>query len=191
MQKHTLLDLQPIFADYLDKPGFARYTIEKIATKKKGKDLVTAFKISNKGDKDIIIAILKKPAGNKSTERLHLKKSENRILTITSGTEAETDDVSIDPKGVFPVCLLGIKGPGGIVYSDKNRDIRFLDIVNDTPLAKAGIKDNMKLISINGEAPDSEDICRLNLALLRPQGTTLKLTVSEDDGEPREVTVQY
>lgn len=192
MQKHTVVDLGVFAKDYLEKPGFAEYTIKKVGVLEENGHYIHTFEIENVGDKIIYTNLKVESPLENYTKKLVIKKKGRFIIKVKSLDKLADDIViKVDPDNIFPIWKSGMRGCGGIVYVTPGKEIVFYGVIDDAPLARAGIKNGMKLLKIDGEELAGKDLEELNLILLKPAGTHLKLLVKSGKKEPGEVIVVY
>ena len=205
MQKNCSEHIEGLLSNYLNTPGYARYTVNKLKIDK-GKDYyLHTYEIRNVAYSEI------SPAGKEIhtelkvqsdlenyTQKLVLDINQSIDVQVKSTKEAGADTVIVDPEGVFPVWEYGLKGPGGMVYENNQGEVTFVNIVNRSPLAIAGVKNSMILLKVNGEdlmgnppCPTGQSLHELNALLWRPTGTTLNCLVKKKDEAPYEVTIRY
>ena len=182
-------NLKILLKDYLYTPGFGEYEVKKLDRIKRKNYFITTYKITNTGNKSIFTEFRIKSDIQDSSDYFFLRKGESIKLRVKS--EKDRDTVIIDPRGIFPVRESGLMGAGGLVYRDNTGKVRFVGIVENSPLSGAGIRNNMILIKIEGESLENKSMEELNRLLLRPKGTILKLLVKEEGEEPQEVRVLY
>lgn len=191
MEKHCARQYHDMLIDYLDNPGYARYELTESEPVFNSEYYVRNYEMRNVGDKDIVVPYRVQSDMESYTSELFLKKGASHIFHTKSQRLDTSDIVVIDPEGIYPVCRAGLKGPGATVYSNQQGEVKAYNIASGAPFANAGINEDMSLISINSEDLAGKDLGALNHAMLRPEGTEIRLLVKEGDALPHEVTVTY
>jgi hypothetical protein len=191
MEKHCGRQYHEMLVDHLDNPGYARYELTRNGSVHDNEYCVHNYEIKNVGDKDIFVPYKVNSDMENYTRTLFLKKGESYSLRVKSLQDDALDHVIIDPEEICPVCRAGLKGPGATVYSNQQGEVKAYNIIAGAPFAKAGINENMSIISVNGEDLAGKDPRTLNHMMLRPEGTEVRLSVKQGDAEPYEVTIVY
>lgn len=188
MQKHTRADLKSLFADYLTKPGFARYRIVMNKVVATGGIYHHTYSIENVSDKDIYAPVLVKSSLQTRTTFLKLAKGQSALIAVRTRTIDEKGLISVDPENILPVWRHGIRGGGGFLYLDPKGNPRFIWIMKDSPFARVGIKNKMTLLEVNGKKVATTSVEELNRIFFRPRETVVKVKVKE---LPAPVLVRY
>jgi hypothetical protein len=188
MQKHTKVNLKSLFAEYLTKPGFARYRLVMHKVVLRGKIYHFTYSIENVSDKDIYVPVLVK--SSLVTKRVFLKiaKGHDALIDVRTRTLDEKELVTVDPENVLPVWRGGIRGGGGFLYFDPKKQPRFIWVMKGSPFARAGIKDKMTLLEVDGKKIVTSSVEELNRVFFQPRDTELKVRVKE---LPTPVVVRY
>jgi len=196
MEPYASEKLKEYFDDYLTRPGFARYSTANVSARAKldgdGRliDIYTTTLLHNRGDKAICSECMMRDGETVVYQKLMVAKGAGCTFTVEGSDPIGQGSLKIDGRDQFPLCEEGITGCGGMaVYEGK--EIRFREVVRDTPLSRAGIQNGMVLVTIDGALPPEGDVCRLNMLLQRPRGSRMKLMVRAGEQKPLEVVVKY
>jgi hypothetical protein len=193
MDRHSPVRLEGIFDDYLAKPGFARYRAAYVAGRMEpGKYIRHTVHVTNTGGKTLWVDVEMKSLGEKRMRNINIEKGGSALFEVGDDLENGYGEgtLTIDPRGIFPVCQDGLRGAGGMATYE-GREIRLRDIVDNTPLARAGVKDGDELLAVDGKTPAGGAICRLNNDLVNPRGSSLLLKIRTPKKEIREVRLRY
>jgi hypothetical protein len=191
MKKYCRKEYHQIITDYITKPGYARYEIERLGVELKNGEYIHKYSISNFGDKDIFVPYRVKSDLEEYTKDLFVKKSERVIVRVLSRQNEAIDHITIDPDEIFPVCRAGLKGPGATVYENQQGEVKAYNIAVDAPFARAGITEDMSLVKIDGVELAGNDLRALNHMLLRHDGEEIVFLVRSGEADPYEITVRY
>ncbi len=191
MKKYSSNDIYNVLSDYLIKPGYAHYTISKTGSVERCTHYRHTFELRNAGDKDICTEFSVETDWEKYRKKLILKKGETRFIKVESSNKDDSELIFVDPDSTSPVLEDGLRGSGGIVYKNPQGEVKCINVVEDSPLANAGIRDNMTLLKVNDEELTAKDLHELNYMLLQPEGSQLILLVQAGEEPPYEVTVSY
>jgi len=191
MQQNCPRKFSALFADYLYNPGYAKYLIIQKEIKQRKGYFIHCYEIKNIGDKDICSEMQVKSDKESYTGRLWLEKGKTITVDVKSSSQNDSALIVIDPREVLPVWPSGYRCLGGMVYRNDKNEIIFFNIIEKCPLAAAGIKNGMHMLSVDGENLAEKDLRSLNYLLIRPIGTKLKLLVKEQQPSPIEVIVSY
>ena len=192
MQNHSKVDLKELFQDYVEKPGFARYSIKKVNVFKSDNKYIHKFEVRNTGDKKIYTDYSCTSTLGKQRGELIIAKNDSAFIDIISPNEDGKDvEIKLDPDNVFPIIPEKLQGCGGVVYINKSNKIKFYGVLKDSPLAKSGVRDGMTLLGVNGKKVSGKDMIELNYMLSQPPGTKLKLKVGSYGDSFEEVIISY
>lgn len=192
MQKNAVKDVKKLYRDYALTPGFARYSIKRTVESSENGSYLHTYTVENVGDKVIF-------ADYRAESPLEIKSgnlviAKNSIVCIKIKSCSKTGkDVAfrVDPDDTFPVMPSNIKGSGVLVYVNGNRQVKFIGVLKDSPTGKAGIKDGMELLEVNGEKVTGKALEELNRLFLMADGEKLKLLINPGDGKSRELIISY
>lgn len=190
MKKHCRANMYGIITDYLYKPGYARYILERVGTVKRRNHWRHTYELHNVGDRDIYTEYEVNTKWERYRKRLLLEKGAVETIKVES-SEKEDGSLTVDPDEFLPLCESTLKGPGGMVYTNDKGEVVFFNVVENAPLSIAGIHDKMQLLKINGEELKNKDLRELNYMLIQSADTQLTLMVRDGEEEPREITVIY
>ncbi len=192
MQKNTTKDLRKLSADYMLTPGFARYTVKRTTESRGNGVYIHNFIIENVGDKVIYSDYKAESPIEIKTGFLTLDTSAKTGIVIKScNKEGKDVNFKVDPNDIFPVMPSNIKGCGVLVYVNANKQVKFFGVLKDSPTGKAGIKDGMELLEVNGEKVTGKELEELNRLFLMADGEKLKLLINPGDDKPRELIISY
>jgi len=180
-----------IVTDYVMNPGYARYVVEKADVKYKCDYYRHTYVVHNRGDKDICVPYRVKSDVEKYTKRLFVRKGESTSIEVKSTRKAGGVHLVVDPEEIYPVFRAGLKGAGATLYANQQGEIKAYNIAVDGPFGRAGIREDMALVKIDGAELVDYDLRTLNHMMLRTEGEEVTILVKDADAELREVTVWY
>jgi hypothetical protein len=191
LNRHLPDSLQSLISGYLDKPGYAEYTIQRVDLDQKDGYWPHLFVISNICEKDFFTKIHLQSDICDSVQNVFIPAGQSAKIAVRSRKSSGPVVLEVDPDGIFPVRQHGLRSVGGMVYRDGRGRILFINVIPHAPLSDAEIQDNMILHSVDGMNLSGKTIESLNDLLVRQAGTRLRLMVQKKDEEPYEVTVVY
>ncbi|UCD06439.1 MAG: hypothetical protein JSV98_04205 [candidate division WOR-3 bacterium] len=191
MKKFCPKEYHGIITDYVLNPGYARYDVEKVDVKYKCDYYRHTYVIHNTDDKDICVPYRVKSDVEKYTKRLFLKKGESISIEVKSTQKDGAEHLVVDPEEIYPVFRVGLIGAGATLYANQQGEVKAYNIAVDGPFGRAGIREDMALVKMNGKELIDNDLRTLNHMMLRPEGEEVTLMVRSDDAELHEITVRY
>jgi aminopeptidase N len=190
IQNSTKVNIQEYYDDFLNKPGLAEYAIN-IMSEKFGHAYLHTIEITNTGNMELFADCRINADSQWETIYLYIPKGEKKTVHIKSKKPDTTNLISIDPEEVFLVREQGMVSPGAKLYTDSAGKVRVTTIVEGSPFQKAGLQDNMIILSINGENISDKDIYEQNKYIQRMKGTKLKIATHSEKLKEIEYIVCY
>ena len=192
MQKNTTKNLRKLSTEYMSTPGFARYSLKMSTKPLRNGTYIHTYIVENVGDKMLYSDYRAESPVDSKTGNLIIDKSEKNIIAIKScHKDAKDVTFKVDPDNTFPVMPSNIKGSGVLVYVNGSKQVKFIGVLKDSPTGKAGIKDGMELLEVNGEKVTGKDLEELNRLFLMADGEKLKLLINPGNNSPRELIISY
>jgi hypothetical protein len=193
MDRHSPVKLKAIFDGYLAGPFFGRYTVTYVAGRlEPQKRVLHSVLVQNTGTAPLWTVIEMKGMGETRRRNIAIEKEGAALFeveeSLTDGTGKGA--LGIDPDGVFPLCEDGQRGAGGMAVYE-GRVVKIRDVIENTPLFRAGVRDGDVLLEIDGATPLTGDICRLNGMLVRPRGARSALKIKNSRNDVRNILVRY
>lgn len=192
MQKNSTKDVKKLYREYVLTPGFARYSLKKNVKPVGDGSFIHTYIVENVGDKTICADYKAESPIETLKGNLTIDKSSSATVKIHSNSSNGKDiTFSVDPDDTLPVMPSNIKGCGVLVYVNDSKQVKFIGVLKDSPTGKAGIKDGMELLEVNGEKVTGKDLEELNRLFLMTDGEKIKLLVNTGDDKPRELIISY
>ncbi|HPZ06609.1 MAG TPA: M1 family aminopeptidase [Candidatus Eremiobacteraeota bacterium] len=190
MQKSTSTDLNDFFRSYLDEKGMGKYSLSIMDSSKDGQDYITQFRIENKGNKNLYTLTGIKTYLEDYNKKVCINKDTMCFLDVRNTEPSNLSSIKFDKDEIYLVCEENLTGPGGYVYITPRGEVKFTGIIENTPLAKSGIKNSFTLLEIDGINCSGLNLVKVNRLLLKNRGTKVKLLIKTDK-EKKEVEVTY
>jgi len=191
MQNNTSIDLHDFFYDFLDKPGFAEFTGKTENLGKQGGQFKYRITISNTGNKYLFTNMLLNNYKKTDTVIVSIPAGQSKTFEVFSKDTLSTPLFIVDPDEVFMVRNQGLRSPGAKLYTDANGKLRVTGIVENSPFYKTGIKNNDVIESIDGQDLTKNDVYAQHRFIHRQEGTTMKVTVMNNENKPIEHSLVY
>ncbi len=191
LRNHASEEIVQLARDHLYHPGYATYSVMRVDTECRGNAYPHLFIVRNTGDKIIFSKIHVKSDLEGTTRTLLLKKGQRVDFEIMSRKASGPVSLTVDPEGIYPVWKSGLKSPGGMVYRNAGGDVVFFNVITNSILARAGIKNGMVLLDVNGDNLQNKDLEGLNALFLQSPGTRLRCLVRDSEDNQIPITIIY
>lgn len=191
MQNNTDIDIHDFYYDYMDKPGLAEYSIREISYESKDSLFLHHIQIMNTGYKVLFSKYIKNSFFGNDTSYLFLSPGVVQEIEVLSDTIEPSDLIIIDPENIYLVKEKGIVSPGAKLYKDNTDAIMLFGVLPESPFDLAGMKNNMKIVSINGDKLADYTFEQLNSLLQQPEGQVLEIVCYDRNNQKQLVKVEY
>ena len=191
MQHNTKLKIKDYFYDYLNKPGFAEYKTKTLSSKKKGSEYIHTIEIANTSNKDLFTNIVINRDLQSDTEFIYIPKGKKEVIKVRNTISDTSNLVIIDPDNLFLIRKNGMCSPGAQLYTDKYGKIGIAGILAESPFGKAGLKDYMTIVSIDGQDISKKNIFEQAQLIQQTKGTKLKIVALANENKEMEFIVKY
>ena len=166
VQKYANSKAASLIKTHISNQGFATYEIHKTRVIPMGAENVYHFTLTNKGEKDLYATINTHHVKPDTNFKMFVPTELSYSLSVPSESSGDSVTLDLNEQRNYLITRAGFVGAGGCVNAFSDGKIRFVDIINGTPLANAGIENNTILVAVNGQSTENKDFFQLNEMLL-------------------------
>jgi hypothetical protein len=158
MQHNAEKKIRKYFYDYLDMPGFAEYTTRIKSMRKRSSYWQIKVEITNTGRKELFTSICRNSDLHQDTAYVYIPEGRGKVIKVKSTKPDTIGLIIVDPDDIFLVRENGMRSPGAKFYTGLDGKLKLINLVEGSPFGKAGLKDNMVIVTIDGQDISNRDI---------------------------------
>jgi hypothetical protein len=174
----------------ISNKGFASYEIRKTRIVPMGAENLINYSFSNKGKKDLFASLHTRNTKPDTNFKMFIPAGLSNSIKVPVERMCDSAEVVLNEQQNYLLKRFGFVGAGGIAYRYGDGMVRLTRIVDNTPIANAGIENMTVLVAIDDESTDNKDFFQLNDMLMKPQDSNCSYTVLINN-EIKGVLVRY